>query len=146
MANASSRSLDAEQARLEFGKFLVAQRERKGLSRSELVRVTKLPSLLVGAIEDGETEKWPERVFVVNALRSYAGAVGLSVDETLARFDGLPDAPKDSDFDPKALEQQRREHAISAVLVTVAVLLTMALGGWLQTVWLFAQRAAWSAR
>ncbi|MER2559784.1 MAG: helix-turn-helix domain-containing protein [Myxococcaceae bacterium] len=146
MANASSRSPDAEQARLEFGKFLIAHRERKGLSRSELVRVTKLPSLLVGAIEDGETEKWPERVFVVNALRSYAGAVGLSVDETLARFDGLPDAPKDSDFDPKALEQQRREHAISAVLVTVAVLLTMALGGWLQTVWLFAQRAAWSAR
>ncbi|MBM4778922.1 MAG: transcriptional regulator [Archangiaceae bacterium] len=136
----------AEQARLEFGKFLVAQRERRGLSRSDLVRVTKLPSLLVGAIEDGETEKWPERVFVVNALKSYAGAVGLSVDETLSRFDGLPDAPKDSSFDPKALELQRREHAISAVLVTVALVLTVALGGWLQTVWLFAQRAAWSAR
>ena len=34
----------------------------------------------------------------------------------------------------------------TAVLVTVALLLTVALGGWLQTVWLFAQRAAWSAR
>lgn len=143
---AAEAQASAEQARLEFGKFLVAQRERKGLSRSDLVRVTKLPSLLVGAIEEGETEKWPERVFVVNALRSYAGAVGLSVDETLSRFDGLADAPKDSGFDPKALELQRREHAISAVLVTVAVLFTVALGGWLQTVWLFAQRAAWSAR
>lgn len=136
----------AEQARLDFGRYLVSQREQRGLSRSDVVRKTKLPATLVGAIEDGESEKWPERVFVVNALRSYAGVVGLPVDETLSRFEGLPDAPKGDAFDPKALEAARRERAITAVLVGTAVVLTVGLGGWLQVVWRFVERAGWSAR
>ena len=83
----------AEQARLAFGQYLVSMRERRGLTRAQVVASTRLPSLLVGAIEDGEPEKWPERVFVVNALKVYAGVVGLPVDETLKRFEALPDAP-----------------------------------------------------
>lgn len=144
--NAESSGAPAEQARLEFGKYLATQRERRGLSRSDVVKATKLPSLLVGAIEDGESEKWPERVFVLNALRTYASAVGLSVDETLSRFDALAEAPKAPEFDPRALEAARREQAVAAVLVTMAVVLAGGLWFALHTAWLFAQRAAWSVR
>lgn len=144
--NAESSGAPAERARLEFGRYLVTQRERRGLSRSDVVKATKLPSMLVGAIEDGETEKWPERVFVLNALRTYASAVGLPVDETLSRFDRLIEAPKALEFDPKALEAARREQATSAVLVTVAVVLAGGFWFVVQAAWLFAQRAAWSIR
>lgn len=144
--NAESSGAPAEQARLEFGKYLVTQRERRGLSRSDVVKATKLPSMLVGAIEDGESEKWPERVFVLNALRTYASAVGLPVDETLSRFDALAEAPKPLEFDPQALEVARREQAIAAVLATVAVALAGALWFLVQAAWLFVQRASWSVR
>lgn len=144
--NAESSGVPAEQARLEFGKYLVTQRERRGLSRSDVVKATKLPSMLVGAIEDGESEKWPERVFVLNALRTYASAVGLPVDETLSRFDALAEAPKPLEFDPQALEVARREHAIAGVLATVALMLAGALWFFLQAAWVFVQRASWSLR
>lgn len=144
--NAESSGAPSEQARLEFGRYLVTQRERRGLSRSDVVKATKLPSMLVGAIEEGESEKWPERVFVLNALRTYASAVGLSVDETLSRFDSLAEAPKAEAFDPKALEAVRREQAIAAVLVTLAAVLAAGLWFVVQAAWLFAQRASWSIR
>ena len=144
--NAESSGAPAERARLEFGRYLVTQRERRGLSRSDVVKATKLPSMLVGAIEDGESEKWPERVFVLNALRTYASAVGLPVDETLSRFDALAEAPKPLEFDPQALEVARREQAIAAVLATVALALSGAFWFSLQAAWLFVQRAAWSLR
>lgn len=139
-------ALAAEQARQDFGRYLTSQRQQRGLSRLDVVRATRLPATLVGAIEDGETEKWPERVFVVNALRSYAGAVGLPVDETVARFERLPDAPKGEPFDPKALERARREQAITALLVVAAGVSTAGLAGWLSVLWRFVERAAWSAR
>ncbi|MBL8924584.1 MAG: helix-turn-helix domain-containing protein [Myxococcaceae bacterium] len=136
----------AERARQDFGRYLAAQRELRGLSRLDVVRATRLPSSLVGAIEEGETEKWPERVFVVNAVRSYAGVVGLPVAETLARFDGLPDAPKSEAFDPLALERARRERAISVVALGSALLLAGAVSGWLSLVWRFVERVSWSVR
>lgn len=136
----------AEQARLEFGRYLVAERERRGLSRDELVRATKLPALLVGAIEDGDPAKWPERVFVVNALRSYAGAVGLPPEELLARFDRLPEAPRADVFDPRALEAARRARAVATLLVALALLAACALGVALHGAHRFTQRAAWSPR
>lgn len=143
---AGAEALAAERARQDFGRYLAAQRELRGLSRLDVVRATRLPSSLVGAIEDGETEKWPERVFVVNAVRSYAGVVGLPVAETLARFDGLPDAPKGEAFDPLALERARRDRAITVVVLGTALLLGGGLSGWLSLVWRFVERASWSVR
>ncbi|MCA2979192.1 MAG: helix-turn-helix domain-containing protein [Myxococcaceae bacterium] len=121
----------AEHARLAFGQYLVAMRERRGLTRAQVVASTRLPSLLVGAIEDGEAEKWPERVFVVNALKVYAGVVGLPVDETVERFEALPDAPVGEPFDPHALEARRRARAVTGLWGAAAALSVVALWGWL---------------
>lgn len=133
---------EAAQARLDFGKFLTSQRERQGLSRQDVVKATKLPSLLVSAIEDGEPEKWPERVFVLSALRAYATAVGLSADETVTRFERLPGSEGAEIFDPHSLERQRRERALGIVLGLALVLSVSTLGLLLRAAWLFATRAA----
>jgi cytoskeletal protein RodZ len=130
---ASSRHA-AEQARLAFGQYLVTQRQRRGLSRAQVVAATKLPALLVGAIEDGEAEKWPERVFVVNALKTYAGAVGLPAAEALERFDALPDVPRGDGFDPVALEASRRSRAVTGLWSLLAVVAVAGLWAWLSVV------------
>lgn len=136
----------SEAARIEFGRSLVAQRERRGLSRDDVARLTRVPLLLIGALEDGEHEKWPERVFTLNALKSYAGAVGLPADELVSRFDSLAEAPKVDSFDPARLEAERRSHAITAVVIAVAAIAVVCVGAALRSSFVFAQRAAWSAR
>lgn len=133
---------EAAQARLDFGKFLTTQRQRQGLSRQDVVNATKLPSLLVSAIEDGEPEKWPERVFVLSALRAYASAVGLSADETVTRFERLPGNEGAELFDPRSLERERRDRAIGIVLGLAVLLSVSTLGVFLRAAWLFATRAA----
>lgn len=109
-----------------FGRYLQTQRELRGLSLDEIARQTKIPPTLIGALEEGQAERFPERVFVLNYIRSYASAVGLSPDDAVNRFDEIPEAPKAEAFDPGALEVARRARASSAAWSTVAVTLVLA--------------------
>lgn len=112
-----------------FGRYLQIQRELRGLSVDEIASKTKIPPTLIGALESGQAERFPERVFVLNYIRSYASVVGLSPDDAVNRFHEIPESPKAEHFDPAALETVRRAHASSAVWssVAIAVLLGSAL-------------------
>lgn len=113
-----------------FGRWLRLQRELRGVSRDEVVQKTKISPTLVEALEEGQAERLPERIFLLNYLRSYAAAVGLSPDDTVGRFEEIPEAPKAEAFDPAALEQDRRTRASSTMWLTIAaaVLVAAALG------------------
>ena len=65
----------------DFGRYLKQQRELRGLSVDDVVKATRIPPTLVGALETGHGERFPERVFVVNYIKSYARVVGLSPDD-----------------------------------------------------------------
>ncbi len=105
-----------------FGRFLKASRDRKGLSIDALAKNTKIPPTLIAALEEGAAERLPERVFLVNYVRSYALAVGESPDQFVARFHEVPGAPRAEIFDPAALEVARRERALTAMWVTFAAI------------------------
>lgn len=96
-----------------FGSYLRTQREGQGLSVDDVARSTKIPPTLIGALEDGQAERFPERVFVLNYVRSYARAVGLSPDDAVARYQGIPGVPRAEAFDPSALEVVRRDKALT---------------------------------
>lgn len=104
----------------DFGRYLRQQRELRGMSLDEVARSTKIPPTLLGALEEGQAERFPERVFVLNYIRSYANVVGLSADEALNRFQEIPGAPRAEHFDPASLEAARRERALTAMWLTVA--------------------------
>jgi cytoskeletal protein RodZ len=106
---------------VDFGRFLKAQRLRKGLSIDEVSKRTKISPALVGALEEGQSERLPERVFVLNYIKSYAKAVGLSPDAAVSRFEAIPEAPRAEEFDPAALEKARRQRAFASLLVALAV-------------------------
>lgn len=105
---------------LEFGRYLQTQRELRGLSVDEIAKQTKIPPTLIGALEAGQSERFPERIFILNYIRSYAGVVGLSPDEAVNRFDEIPEAPRAESFDPQALETVRVARAADAMWSTVA--------------------------
>lgn len=113
-----------------FGRWLRLQRELRALSIDDVTNKTKIPPTLVDALEEGQAERLPERVFVLNYIRSYASAVGLSPDEAVNRFQEIPEAPKAETFDPAALEKDRLERASSTLWLTIAsvVLVAAALG------------------
>jgi cytoskeletal protein RodZ len=112
-----------------FGAYLRLQREARGLSVDQVAQQTKIPPTLVGALESGQGERFPERVFLLNYIRSYAQAVGLSADDTLNRFHEVPEAPKAPEFDPGALESERRAKASERlwIIAAVAAVVTLAL-------------------
>jgi len=69
-----------------FGRWLVRERELRGLRREEVARVTKLAVAVVEALESGDEGRIPPRAYVVGYLRAYAAAVGLDADELVLRF------------------------------------------------------------
>lgn len=109
-----------------FGRYLQVQRELRGLSIDDVARQTKIPPTLVGALESGQAERFPERVFVLNYIRSYATAVGLAPDDAVNRFHEIPDAPKAEHFDPAALETARLARASSMLWSTIAAIVVVA--------------------
>lgn len=112
---------------LHFGRYLQLQRELRGLSLDDIARQTKIPPTLIGALESGQAERFPERIFVLNYIRSYAGAVGLSPDDAVNRFHEIPESPKAEHFDPAALEVDRRKHASSAMWTTIAAVVVASM-------------------
>ncbi len=119
------------EAYLDFGHALRSERERRGLSVDDVARITKIPPTLIGALEDGQAERFPERVFVVNYVRSYARAVGLEPDATVARYHQIPGVPHAETFDPQTLERARREQALTRAWLVAAGLAVLAFAAWL---------------
>ncbi len=70
-----------------FGHYLVQQRELRGMSPDDVIRVTKLSPQAVHALENDRFERLPGRAFVVGYLRAYAACVGLNPDEVVLRYE-----------------------------------------------------------
>ncbi|HEY0839496.1 MAG TPA: helix-turn-helix transcriptional regulator [Vulgatibacter sp.] len=87
-----------------FGRYLVQQRELRGLTPDDVIRVTKLSPVAVHALETDRFDRLPGRTFVVGYLRAYASCVGLNPDEVVLRYDehlcSLPPPPQDEEPRP----------------------------------------------
>jgi cytoskeletal protein RodZ len=68
------------------GQFLRRHREQRRMSLEEVARSTRVPMDSVTRIEADQFDELPGEVFVRGFLKSYARAVGLPVEEVLARY------------------------------------------------------------
>ena len=106
---------------VEFGKYLSQQRELRGLSRDEVSQVTKISPSLIAALEEGQMERLPSRVFVVNYIRAYATVIGLAPEEAILRYEEVDKAKPEPS--PVVLERERRRRAWWALGVLLVVVL-----------------------
>jgi cytoskeletal protein RodZ len=104
---------------VDFGKYLSQQRELRGMSREDVARATKIPPSLISALEAGQVERLPSRIFVVNYIKSYAQVIGLAPEEALLRYDEVDKAVPPPT--PAALELERRKRAWVGLGVALAV-------------------------
>lgn len=115
---------------VDFGKYLVQQRELRGLSREDVSQATKIPPSLLMALETGQAERLPERVFVVNFLKAYARVVGLEQDEVLLRYEEVMGAPVEAP-EPEAPAAAKQGRAQRLAIIGVGAALAVAgLAAW----------------
>lgn len=116
----------------EFGKYLQQQRELRGMSRADVSARTKIPGSVLQALEGGQAERLPDRVFVLNYVRAYAQVIGISPEEAVLRYQEISSVP--AELSPAELERRRRKRAwgILGGLVLAIALVAVGLLLWQQ--------------
>jgi cytoskeletal protein RodZ len=106
-----------------FGRYLLRERELRGLSLEDVARVTKLAPAVIEAIESGDPERMPPRGYLVGYLRSYSAAVGLDADDVVLRFQ---EAAGVDEPEAAPAGRPRRVPTLRWVMVGAAVALALA--------------------
>ena len=71
------------------GLMLKREREARGMTLSELSKVTRIPESALEHIENNEFDEFPAEVFVRGFLRNYARQLSLSADEVIQAYENL---------------------------------------------------------
>jgi len=103
-----------------LGFFLKNEREKKGLSREHLSKVTRLRVQYLEALETEEWEKLPSLVFVKGFVKTYTKALGLDYREVMGQFESSIPAYDDL---PKPLVPPKKTCAKKYVTLTVVIIL-----------------------
>lgn len=96
------------------------------MSRDEVALATRIPPSLLLALETGQHERMPERVFVLNYIRSYARVIGISPEETVLRYEEIYTGSHTA-LTPAEQERRRKRHAWK-VLALITLGLAAAVG------------------
>lgn len=75
--------------RRTFGERLRRQRERRQVTLESIADSTKIAASLFAGLERGDCRRWPSGVYARSFIRSYAQAVQLDPDHTVAEFERL---------------------------------------------------------
>jgi len=116
-----------------FGRFLIAEREKRGLSLDDLAHLTKVRRAILEALEHDNRKELPERVFVAGYVRSCALALNLPVDEVLRKFNAAWSDEAPSGPAPAAARPARKislawlPPTLAALAFVVAVLVAVNL-------------------
>lgn len=68
------------------GQILKENRERKGISISEVALATKINNRTIIAMEEGDVEKLPTKTFLRGFVRAYASYLELDVESVMSTF------------------------------------------------------------
>lgn len=123
------------ESEVSLGKMLAAAREKRGLSRAEVVAETRIPANYLRMIESSEYGLIADQLYLLPFVRRYSAFLGLDGEETAMRFvrevqraEGAPPARLS---EPLLLADGKRRHwgrllAGAAVLAVVVVLYFLA--------------------
>jgi cytoskeleton protein RodZ len=77
---------DSSDAEPSLGKLITEARERKGMSRDQVINEAHLPAHYVKMIETDNYELISDRLYLVPFLRRYATFLGMDAEEVASRF------------------------------------------------------------
>jgi cytoskeleton protein RodZ len=77
---------DASDSEPSLGKLIIEARERKGMTRDQVINDAHLPAHYVKMIETDNYDLISDRLYLVPFLRRYATFLGLDPEEVASRF------------------------------------------------------------
>lgn len=117
-----------------IGRYLKTEREARQISLEEIAQSTRIPLRHLASLEDDRHEKLPGDVFVRGFLKSYAKAIGITVEEVLRRYEhhsrsnSLPSPePSSAPITGIAGPDRGRRFGLAIALVIILILFTLAL-------------------
>ena len=128
-----------------LGQALAAERERQGLSRSEVAQRLHMSAWQIEALESGDYARLPQGTFLRGFVRNYAKVLGLEAESMLARLaEAAPRGPapgivvpsQNIRFDPLG-ERLSSPYVKAGGLAVVFIALGFAVMYW----WLFIKPA-----
>ena len=96
-----------------FGSYLKAERELRGVTLEELHAKTKIPIHFLKALEKSQLEKLPEEVFIRGYIRSFAKVIGANEDEMLSAYIDITKTSS-TDFDNQSSSNQSSSNQSSS--------------------------------
>jgi cytoskeletal protein RodZ len=109
-----------------FGRWLLQERELRGLAREEVVRLSRLAPAVVDALESGDPDRMPPKAYVFGYLRTYAGIVGLDADDVVLRWQEVVGPEVTSVGSPRR-RRPRNAVALLGMVLAVAALVALAV-------------------
>jgi cytoskeletal protein RodZ len=108
-----------------FGRWLLQERELRGLERDDVARLTKLGPSVISALESGDPGRMPPKAYVCGYLRSYAAVVGLDADDVVLRWQEVvgPEEPAGAARVTVGSRPRQAQPWRSALMVVVAIAL-----------------------
>jgi len=117
-----------------FGAYLKAQRELRGVSLDKISSETKIPLRHMEALEGNEHDDLPDEVFVKGYLKAYADSIGADVDEVLTAYDETVLAPiREEAEQQKIIEEtlsRRKKNVLIGVLSVGIISGVVGVGFW----------------
>ncbi len=102
------------------------------MTREEVASATKIPATLISALEGGQVERLPGRVFVLNYIRAYAKVIGLAPDEAVLRYEEVSSNGQPGSAASEPLKPGRMKKGLGIGPWVIAVLLLLgAVGIWM---------------
>lgn len=126
---------------LPLGQVLAQERERQGLSRTEIAQRLHMSAYQVEALEGGDYTRLPKGTFLKGFVRNYAKVLGLASDKMLSRLaeaaprlgaPGIVVPTQNIRFDPIG-DRFANPYVKAAILATVGLVVAIAAMYW----WLF---------
>lgn len=113
-----------------IGRFLRKRRETRAMSVEEVSRATRIPIASLERLENDRFDDLPGEVFVRGFLKSYARALGLPVDEVMARYSAsrrVSHVTPIPVMSPIQKATKKRFGFVAIAFVVILVLFTLAL-------------------
>ena len=116
----------------DFGSYLKAERELRGVTLEELHAKTRIPMHYLQALEKNLFDELPEEVFIRGYIRSFAKVIGANEDEVLSAYMDITKAAPSTDTNDQKISNQNDStfdlKFIFILIFTILFLLGMVWG------------------
>jgi cytoskeletal protein RodZ len=116
-----------------LGGFLADAREKRGASREDVVRETRIPDHYVRMMESNDYSTISDQLYVLPFLRRYASFLALDPEETAMRFvrevQRADSTPSARSLEPFEMDRRKRRNWTGPAIATA--LIAVIVGAWL---------------